>query len=466
MAAKTLLLSYWDTEDTLSPPEAGSDDIILEIARSARRAGMSACFHIIGDRARCLAERGRQDIVDELRSHHDVSLHYASGSLHPTTCELVAECGWDEGVAVAWARERLGFRLIEGIFGMCPALTMHGTTYGPQILQAAAREGKAFWQVGVGIPESSAFWFCDCLCFDTRTHGSLDGLFQDDALFQPALDELLTRYRAAHEAGEDIASVCGHPHRTICQEFADVPYYDGRNALHEDLRPPAPYSETERATVRRNIGRMFEALVALEGFETTTVTGLVRGYGVRPATFDLELLGQWAQRVLDEGGPCYLPGLSAADGLLSLAELLVARRGRGWTDPSVPRHRVLGPLSTPAERPTTSSLTLDEVTDMAASALRSARATGHLPASVLVRGGEVGLGSVALAVAEAWLAPRESVTLRAAPPWPAVAEGMDTFISRIPGWPCHSDAMDVSRLLHWSRLMSWTICPAVAAGGE
>ena len=79
----------------------------------------------------------------------------------------------------------------------------------------------------------------------------------------------------------------------------------------------------------------------------------------------------------------------------------------------------------------------------------------------------LGLGSALVLIAEAYLdgrsAPR-SHQPRSAAPWPAVAEGMAGPIDQMPHWPCHDPEMDVSRILRFCRLMSWTLAPASAAG--
>jgi hypothetical protein len=465
VADKTYIINYWDTEDYLSPPDAGSDDIILTIAQLAREAGFPACFHIIGERVRSLVGRGRTDIIAELSRHHDTSLHYNYGSIHPTTCELAAVSDWEQGVQIALGRERSGFRLVERTFGRCPALTMHGTTYGPQILRAAGLEGKSFWQVGVSIPESPIYWFCECLCFDPTAHACLDGQFQDDALFEPGLARIAEDFTRYHREGGLLAAYCGHPHRSICREFADVSFYGGVNALHEDLRGPEPMSEPERAIVRRNLGRMLRTLGSLDGFEVTRVSELTRLYRRRPSSFSSSTLRAFAEQALAAGGPVYMPGLTAGEGLLALASALVELRGQGLVPVDVLRMPVLGPLSIPRADPQPTRLTWDEVVDLGSRTLAHARQGGHLPASLIVRGGEVGLGTIVLALAEAYLGagyglPAE-IALRTAPPWPAAAEGLSKFIDQIPGWPCHDPEMDVSRTLLLSRLMAWTICPAV-----
>jgi len=464
MPKTTYLAAYWDTEDYLSAPDAGSDDIILTIARAAREAGFSACYHIIGEKVRSLVARGRADILRELRLHHDTSLHYNYGSIHPTTCELMTAAGWEDGVQVALARERPGFRLLEEVFGKCPALTAHGTTWAPQNLRAAGLEGKCFWQSLVRVPDAEAYWFCGALCFELATNVVLDGTYEDDARFEPGLERARAAFLEHRDRGGLVANLCGHPHRIISKEFADTPYYGGVNAIHERLRGPEPLTDAERRTVHKNLGRLFAMMAGLKGFRFTTVSELRDRFRRRRSEFPLSALRRFALLVSDTGAPQYLPDMTAGEGLLALAEALVLRRGTGAVPQALLRRPVLGPLSVPREKPQGRKLAWDQVVDLGQTILAHAERTGHLPPSVVAAGGEVGLGSALVALADAFLTSRKAmsvdVRLRPTPPWPAVAEDMTHLSKTIPGWPCHDLGMDCSRIVLYSQLMSWTLCPA------
>lgn len=464
MAGRVPLVSYWDTEDYLSPPDAGSDDIILHIARSARAAGLKATFCIVGEKVRSLVGRGRTDVTGEIARHHDPLLHFNYGSIHPTTTELLTTVDWDDGVALALAREAPGFRLLERTFGRCTGLTRHGMHFGAQILRVCALERKAFWDSLIALPETPFHWFCGALCFNSQANYALDTHYRDPR-FVDHLDDVLARLEADRRAGVQLAALFGHPHRTICEEFADVSYYGGRNALHEHLRGPRPLPGQEVERVREHLGLLFRRMASLRGYEVVTVADLVERYADRPAEVSVRDLRAFATRVLDVGGPAYTPRLSAAEGLLGLAEGLVAARGRGRRPESQPLRSALGPLTAPRDEPTSGPLDRTQVVDLAREVLRATQATGHLPHEV--PGAGVGLSSALLLFAEAYLsarsAPPQSVP-RSAPPWPEVAEGMAGPIGDMPHWPCHDPAMEVSRILRYCRLMSWTLVPATATG--
>jgi hypothetical protein len=312
----------------------------------------------------------------------------------------------------------------------------------------------------VTLPETPFYWYCGALCFNSQANYALDDKYRQPD-FAAHLDEALARLQEDRAQGVQLASLFGHPHKTICEEFADVSFYAGRNALHEDLRPPRPMPEEDRARAKAHIELLFQRMSRLTGFEVVTVADLTKRYGQRPNSIATSRLRQFATNVLDAGAPVYVEGLSAAEGLLGLAEALVWERGRGGKLRAVPLRSVLGPLEVPPERPPLNAMDRGAVVDLARDLLRVTESTGHLPSSLPGTG--IGLGSALLLLAEAFTARRSAPSAmvpRETLPWPAVAEAMAEPIGKMPGWPCHDPDMDVSRILRYCRLMSWTLAPA------
>jgi hypothetical protein len=200
----------------------------------------------------------------------------------------------------------------------------------------------------------------------------------------------------------------------------------------------------------------------MRGVEIVTVEDLVSRFGERPPAIEDSAVRELARSVVETGAPTYSKAASAGEGLLAVAESLVLLRGRGGLPREVPRRSVLGPLSVPPGLATLATLEWDAVVDIATELLAHARTTGHLPAAV-ARGVELGLGSVMVGLARASVDAAggsfRPVTFGDAPPWPSVAETFGEQVEAIPGWACHSPEMDVSRIAHYSRLMSWTLRP-------
>ena len=56
----------FDVEDTAYPPEADTDGIAAWLARGLSQARLRGTFHVIGDKARAILERGRTDVSSAL----------------------------------------------------------------------------------------------------------------------------------------------------------------------------------------------------------------------------------------------------------------------------------------------------------------------------------------------------------------------------------------------------------------
>ncbi len=464
------LMSYWDVEDYISSPESGMDDAVLIFARGARNAGMKACFHIIGEKVRTLVGRKRTDVIDEIKNHHDVSLHYDLGSIHPTTAELMIDAGWKEGVNVALSRERSGFRLLEETFGFCTGLTRHGTSYSPQIIHISGLEGKVYWRPLVKIPESPFFWYCNTLCLDTSILYTMDDLYNDTGKFEPAFRRMKEEFSLhVNDPAIKLVSIAGHPHKAFTEtgEFADVNNYDGRNCLWEALRAPRQLSKERFPIVERNVNRVFDFLASAERYSHVTLRTLADRFSRQRCCFSGEELSFFAEKAIEGNEPCYTDVMSAGEGILALSDALIARRGSGKLPEAILRRETMGPLCIPRVEPQPRYLTVDQVVDLGRRVMEVSRTTGHLPAVLLTSGGEIGLGSVLLALSELYyFAKKESrlasvtFSARTSPPWPAVAEAMLSGIRSMPRWKVFSDRMDVSRIALFSRLMAWTLKPA------
>jgi hypothetical protein len=464
------LMSYWDTEDYISPPDSGMDDAILLFARGARDARMKACFHIMGEKVRTLLGRERTDVINELKNHHDVSLHYNFGSIHPTTPQLMTDAGWDEGVQIALSRERPGFRLLEETFGRCTGLTRHGTSYAPQIIHICGLEGKVYWRPLFKIPESPIFWYCNTLCLDTSVLYVMDDVYNDSKKFEPAFQQMKEGL-SLHLDDPAVKIVCfaGHPHKAFTEpeEYADINHFYGRNCLWESLRPPRQIPHEKFSTVERNVKRTFDFIANAEGYTKVTLETLAERFNGQKFYFNSDELLNFAERVLEEKAPCYTDVMSAGEGILALSDALVWQRGAGKLPGRILRRETMGPTSIPREEPQPSNLTGDQITDLGRRILDAARTTGHLPAAVITSGGEIGLGSALLALSELYCLSKKrsgrihtTIAAKRSSPWPLIAETMTAEIKSMPKWVVFSSDMDVSRIILFSRLMSWTLKPA------
>ena len=141
---KTYVTVVFDVEDYISPVADSVDEIPKWLAETMTEVGVTGTFFVIGEKARSLEERGRQDVIEAMASH-DIGSHTNYGSIHPTVTEILENAGWDEGVMAMLENESAGFEELERIFGIpVSTLARHGGSYGPQLVYALGQMGKGY----------------------------------------------------------------------------------------------------------------------------------------------------------------------------------------------------------------------------------------------------------------------------------------------------------------------------------
>jgi hypothetical protein len=113
-AARIDVILWFDTEDYLLP---ASDDAAKRVAELLTERNIRATFKVVGEKARTLERRGRNDVIAALRKH-DIGYHSDFHSVHPTPSEYLADCGFLDGVAEFARREGDGAADVRRIFGV------------------------------------------------------------------------------------------------------------------------------------------------------------------------------------------------------------------------------------------------------------------------------------------------------------------------------------------------------------
>ncbi|HQH71025.1 MAG TPA: hypothetical protein PK360_02990, partial [bacterium] len=105
---------WFDTEDYILPE---SDDAAKRIAEIFTSRKAQATFKIVGEKARMLRERGREDVILAL-ARNDIAYHSTYHSRHPTPSEYSRDLDWNEGVQEFIRREGVGLQWLRQIFGV------------------------------------------------------------------------------------------------------------------------------------------------------------------------------------------------------------------------------------------------------------------------------------------------------------------------------------------------------------
>jgi hypothetical protein len=469
-----LSLLYFDVEDSISPPGAGCDDIVLAIAEELSRRGIKGSFHVIGDKARSLEARGRNDVIRAVTAH-DVSSHFDHGSVHPNTVESVATADWDSGVEVTIQNEGPGFADIERIFGRCGGLTCHGGSYAPQIVHGAGRLGKPYYGVPFELPGHPVFRFCGNLVFSmvglvidekadsSRCPGYIEADLGSRLRFGRALREVAP---AASDCARqrDFAAFFGcHPHRLLMSQFACENYFGGMNAA--EPRPPTPWPRRRQARIWRDFLRYLDVLAELDEVEFLGLSDLALRFGGSAQRVTRVHLRRYVDRVQDSAAPPLDSHFSPAELLVAIAEgLLHSEAGRGLPEELETRD-TLGPLCAPA-REEARHLRVDHATamELARSLVAGAR-RGALPARVAVGDREFSPSS-ALAVLACYWSKRDrdkdaiAVDVAIPEPCPDMAGDWAARTEKLREWPVLASDLDFGRIVEHTRLQTWSAKPA------
>src|SRR5256714_639569 len=135
------VILWFDTEDYLLPAD---DDATKRLAEMLSSKGIRATFKIVGEKARVLEKRGRNDVIAALK-HHDIGYHANFHSVHPTPSEYLAEAGLLDGIAEFARREGGGAADVRRILGV-PTLSCYGqpgSSWGAQAIAALKQIGVA-----------------------------------------------------------------------------------------------------------------------------------------------------------------------------------------------------------------------------------------------------------------------------------------------------------------------------------
>ncbi len=480
---------HFDVEDTVYPAEARTDDAPGWIAQSLSRAGLRGTFHVIGDKARAMVQRGRLDALASM-AEHDISMHTDSNN-HPVVPEIVEKCGWADGVEKLVDYERRAADALKKAFWKAPVATSrHAVFTAPQSHGAAAALGLPYvysWAYWPGY--AGPVWYGGALSFPTQgadpkeagCHLSLgpEGALCCDDAFEGTMRRLREELDRRVAAGVECVSLfVGHPVRIQVKGWTeDELYANGRNrTLAEigyayEVRTPA---EVDKA--RANFARFCDYMRGRSDIQVIGIARAAELFGQQAATISRDTLlayctqGATGEAPLprDEAGrPRLHPVFSPAELLVALAESLVAGESRGALPRTARRRSVLGPTEKPVLVPERPFITRDELLGLCRELAERAERTGHLPANLELGGARIGLGSLHAACVAAFSAACAGeqfarLRLQKVPRYPAFAHELDKAMSWIEECGFLGPEFSADRLRLHARLQAWSLKPARA----
>jgi peptidoglycan/xylan/chitin deacetylase (PgdA/CDA1 family) len=218
----TEVIFSFDTEDYTNP---GSDDAILRLAEVLRAEGIRASFNMVAALAEALVERGRQDILAELR-FHEINYHTYRHSWHPVPVEYSDGPDWDAPYDRLVSEEAPGIEVVKRIFQRehLFAAVPPGNCLTAQGLYAYAAMGLPVCVSSFLMRETGgkSIGYCNGIYVENNE-------FWDSLLLKEGLDGALKRIDTWRTWNRLV--ICMHPNLILYKTFWDKLNLDGANQV-------------------------------------------------------------------------------------------------------------------------------------------------------------------------------------------------------------------------------------------
>src|SRR5213595_1522883 len=279
-SAEVDVILWFDTEDYLLPAD---DDACLRLADMLSQRGIRATFKVVGEKARVLEARGRQDVITALR-RHDIGYHANFHSVHPTPTEYLAECGLLDGMAEFVRREGGGAADVRRILAVktLACYGQPGSSWASQILAALKDIGVAPHGVPCYVDEGThigldekPFWYAGALVVYHMGQNYTRMDLHDPADLAPANQKVSAIADRLRGEGGGLISIFYHPCEWVHKEFWDgVNFRRGANPPREQWKPPPqrPAEETEAAF--RRFAEYIDHIRSIPGVRFVTASDL------------------------------------------------------------------------------------------------------------------------------------------------------------------------------------------------
>ncbi len=462
---KTAVVICFDVEDYVTPASEGIDDIPKWLADMMTEEGVTGTFFIIGEKARSLKKRGREDVIQAM-ARHDIGSHTDMGSIHPTITEVLEKADWKGGVEQMFRQESRGIEELEQIFKK-PVSTLgrHGGSYGPQLVGALAEMGVGFVYSPIRLPDHNAVWFCNTLNF-YGSYGGYDDAYYRDDLFDP-LFERLKEHFPEEIAGVDVYTFFAcHPCKIRTIQFWDFNYYAGANPSLDQLKTPDLRPKESMVTARKNFRRLMQFLKERRDIEITTFTDLMQKFSYQPEIVPQTRLAQIASRVMEEKKIVIDDFYSPAEVFSALVEFALEYQKAGDMPETVKRRSPFGPSQLPLVQPEIEKISRAQALSLAGEAFSYIRKSSTLPHWLLVDDRRIGTGSLLALFSEMFLEIQQGALSKEFTIVPFDAyphENLEAIVESVEGckhWPVHREDLDMSYIVEMTKCQLWTLKPA------
>jgi hypothetical protein len=435
---------WFDTEDYIEP---AADDAALRIATDLTNAGVRATFKVVGEKARTLEARRREDVVRAL-ARHCIGYHSNYHSLQPVPAVYLRTMGFREGAAEFERREQSGVADIRRIFGVNPiCYGQPGSSWGPQSNRALRH---------IGIP----------VYLDEGSHVGLDNqpMWYGGLLYifnlgpyqiRPDFDHEKNNadiFRRFDSAVKQLASTDGGVISTYFHptEFVTTEFWDAVNFSHGAVRERSEWVRPHRRTPEdsercyRVLRSYVEHAKQVPGVQFVTAQDLLQLYSpITPPPPDRSVIARHLLKSIT-----FLNSEAAA--VYSPADMLLALLGLSPRVVDGPEKR--GATTYPGQT------IAEPVFERAKQDVRGfIEANDQLPSEVFIASHTLSLADFTATLAGSVIEPGAIQVRRG-------SLGFETYISteasKAFSWPIHPEGFAAPELLDIARLQAWTLKPA------
>jgi len=457
-------VTFWfDTEDFILPP---ADDAAKRLAEMFSQRNVKATFKIVGEKARVLEERGRDDVILAL-AKNDIAYHSTYHSVHPTPAEYSRDLDWQEGVSEFIRREGAGLETLRHVFGVnASCYGQPGGSWTPQSY-AALHE----FQIPLYLDETShvnvnnrPFWYCgiltilelgDCVM---RTGWTGEEVEQACAKFDRVHERLV-------QEGGGIISIYYHPCEFVHREFWDgVNFARGANPPRSEWKLPPLKSPEEQEQAFHAFERYLEHIVNHPAVRLVTAREIPSLYPDRVYSHPLTradvqtIAGAFQKRLsfVDLGTRI----VSAAEGLSALSQF-VAKIDNDSLPAEVTVEFAYGPASKPQRFITEGTFSWTTIRQAARELVDTVRVTKQLPSLVWVAGEPMRPEDFAVALASVVASEHYSGDISMQHGELETKKHVADDSPSLWGWVIFPRGFDAPRMMEIAKLQAWTIKPAV-----
>jgi len=456
MAVK--LIFFFDSEDYETP---AADDAEKWWAQTMTKHGITVCINVVGELARALCQRGRQDVIAAM-ARHDIAYHSDMHSAYPTWAEYLDTLSWDEGVARVLHDEGKGIADVQETFGQRPRVWCKpGSSWGPQVAHAMVQmDVPVFCDAPFEISPGHPLWYDNCLFLTYHHH--FDGYFE--VPHSGRLEKMKQDFLALCDKHDGrYLAMFTHPCRLFTAQWSDT-FSGGKNPPREQWKPCPLRPEQEIHELQKDFDQFLGWVVQQPQVELTTHRALLKEWQ-QPAVpwLNQDEVRQVCARAVEFNYQSYKSNYLSPAEQFSVIVQAIANGKEGQQAPLSAR-RLLGPTVSPSQQVATGKVSWREFINAARWADDFCLRTRSVPAVIPL--GDTAVGPNAFMQAAARVLNQQeipsTVDVEPVSEYPAITQRHDFVRQRFKNsWSELSPDFEGLNVLEMIRLQAWTVKPAV-----